>query len=144
MKKFVTLFVLSVIFAFTFASCNVSDDYNSDFDFELIAVDSVDVPEAFVFGETKQIKVYYKRPSTCHYYNGFYYEKDLNTRIVALQMSVLVNSASACQPIENGETEEASFNFFVASSEPYLFKFYTGKDATGQNTFMEYEIPVIQ
>jgi len=142
MKKFVTLFILSAVFAFTFASCNVSDDYNSDFDFELVAVDSVSVPETFVLGETKQIKVYYKRPTTCHYYNGFYYEKNLNTRTVALQMAVLTNTAT-CTPLEE-DVQEASFNFYVSNPGSYYFKFYTGTDAEGQNTFIEYEIPVIE
>ena len=141
MKKLVTILILTVFAAFTFNSCEINDDNSPNYNFEFTAIDSVDLPEAFVLGETKEIKVYYKRPSTCHFENGFYYEKDLNTRTIALQMAVLANST--CQPIEE-EVAEASFNFFVSNNGSYIFKFYNGEDAEGQNTFLEYEIPVIE
>jgi hypothetical protein len=141
MKKLVTIFILAIVAAFTFASCELSDDNSPTYNFEFAVIDSVDVPENFVIGETKEITVYYNRPSTCHFDNGFYYEKNLNTRTFALQMAVLTNST--CEPLEE-EVSESSFNFYVENNGTYIFKFYNGKDAQGQNTFLEYEIPVIQ
>lgn len=140
MKKLVTILILVVVASFTF-SCEISDDNSPTYNFELVAIDSVDLPEAFVLGETKQITVHYKRPSTCHFYDGFYYEKNLNTRTVALQMAVLANST--CETLEE-EVAEASFNFYVSNNGTYIFKFFNGKDEAGQNTFLEYEIPVVQ
>lgn len=141
MKKFVTLFILAVVGAFTFTSCDLNDDSTPTYNFEFAAIDSVHVPEQFILGETKEITVYYKRPSTCHFYDGFYYEKDLNTRTVALQMAVMANET--CEPLVE-EVAEASFSFYVSNTGSYLFKFYKGKDATtGQNAFLEYEIPVV-
>lgn len=142
MKKFVTLFILAVITSFTFASCELNDDNSPTYNFEFAVIDSVDVPDHFVLGETKEITVYYKRPSTCHFENGFYYEKNLNTRTFALQMAVVNNTT--CEPIEEEVVSEASFNFYVSNNGSYLFKFYNGEDANGQNTFLEYEIPVTQ
>lgn len=139
MKKFVTLLILTVVATFAFASCDVNDD-STNYTFEFAKIDSVSIPTSFVYGETKEIKVYYNRPTTCHYYDGFYYERDLNTRTVALQMVVLTDQT--CEPLEN-EVLEASFNFYVSGEGPYLFKFFKGTDATGQNTFLEYEIPVV-
>ncbi|MFC6097467.1 hypothetical protein ACFPVY_12500 [Flavobacterium qiangtangense] len=141
MKKFVTLFILFIAFLFTFSSCDVSDDTTSNYQFQLVAIDSVEVPQYFVLGETKQIKVYYKRPSTCHFYDGFYYEKNANIRTVAVQMAVF--DEPNCEILEE-EVATATFNFYVSNPDSYIFKFYQGEDATGQNIFAEYEIPVIQ
>jgi hypothetical protein len=38
---------------------------------------------------------------------------------------------------------EVSFNFYVTNTGSYIFKFYKGEDANGQNIFEEVEIPVI-
>lgn len=141
MKKLVTILILAVVASFTFSSCELSDDSAPNYNFELVAIDSVDIPETFVLGETRQITVHYKRPTSCHFYDGFYYEKDLNVRTVALQMAVLANSS--CDTLEN-EVAEASFNFYVSSNGSYLFKFFNGKDEQGNNLFLEYEIPVVQ
>ena len=140
MKKLVISFILVTAALFTFASCDVGEDTNSDYNFKLVAIDSVDVPDHFILGETKPLKLYYKRPSTCHFFNGFYYEKNLNTRTVAIQMAVF--NASNCEPLEE-ELAEASLDFYVSNSGTYIFKFFTGVDAAGQNTFLEYEIPVL-
>ena len=60
MKKFVTLFILAVVGAFTFTSCDLNDDSTPTYNFEFAAIDSVHVPEQFILGETKEITVYYK------------------------------------------------------------------------------------
>ena len=88
MKKLFSVLLLTVIGLFTFSSCEL-DDNSPNFHFELLPVDSVAVPESFVMGKTYKIKAYYKRPTDCHLNDGFYYEKDLNTRTFALQAKVL-------------------------------------------------------
>lgn len=140
MKKFVTLLILTIVFAFTFSSCNVDDGDESNYQFQFAIIDSVKIPQQLVLGETKQIKVYFNKPSTCHFYNGFYYEKNENIRTFAVQMAVY--GEPNCTPLED-EVTEATFDFYVSNTGSYLFKFYKGDDATGQNTFLEYEIPVV-
>ncbi|MNE53902.1 hypothetical protein D3C80_1486540 [compost metagenome] len=73
--------------------------------------------------------------------DGFYYEKDLNTRTFALQAKVL--ERNDCAPVTNEAPLESSFNFLVTSNGSYLFKFFNGEDAEGNKTFLEYEIPVV-
>jgi hypothetical protein len=141
MKKLVSILILAVVAAFTFSSCEISDDNNLNYHFELIPIDSVTLPEAFVMGQTHAIKVYYRRPTSCHFYEGFYYEKDLNVRTVAVQASVI--ESNDCAEL-NEEPIEASFDFVPTSNGTYVFKFYKGQDVNGTNLFLEYEVPVVQ
>jgi hypothetical protein len=82
MKRILASFAL----VFLLASCSL--DNGSNFHFELLPVDSVDIPTEFSIGNTYPIKMYYTRPSTCHYYNSIYYDKDLNIRTVAIESIV--------------------------------------------------------
>jgi len=139
MKKLVSILLLAITTLITFSSCT-TDEGGTNYHFELIPVESVVVPENFELGKSYVIKVYYRLPSNCHLYNGFYYEKYLNTRTFAVQTRVM--DENNCQTILDGELVEASFNFFVNTNGSYIFKFYTG-EYEGENSFIEYEIPVL-
>jgi len=139
MKKLVSLLLLALFATLAFSSCSV-DDNEPNYHFELIPVESVILPESFVIGKTYEIKVYYRLPTNCHYYDGFYYEKDLNTRTFALQTKVV--EGNECGTINDGDLLEAKFDFFVNNNGSYIFKFYTG-EYEGSNSFLEYEIPVL-
>jgi hypothetical protein len=133
MKKIIPLLALF----FLFNSC--STDNNPDYLFELLPVQSVDIPTEFTLGETYNIKMYYIRPTTCHSFSTLYYDKDLNTRIIAIESAVL--QGSTCEDTPN-DLVECSFNFYVTSNGSYIFKFYQGQDDNGENIFLEYEVPV--
>jgi hypothetical protein len=53
----------------------------------------------------------------------------------------LLEDRGNCAPVENILVEE-TFNFQVTSTGNYIFKFWTGEDSEGNNTFLEYDIPV--
>lgn len=134
MKKIILL-LFSVLLL---NSCSLDGE---TFAYEVLPVDSFEVPDSFVLGETYEIKVFYKRPTTCYEFNGFYYHKDLNIRTIAVQ--TLVRTSGTCNEItDNMPPEEVSFNFHVTSNGSYIFKFYKGKDAEGIDIFEEVEIPV--
>lgn len=141
MKKLISILFLAVLTAFTFSSCELGDDDNLNYHFELIPVESVVMPESFVMGQTYPIKVYYKRPTSCHFFEGFYYERDLNVRTVAVQASVI--ETTGCDELDEAPVE-ASFDFVPTSNGTYVFKFYQGEDQYGNNVFLEYEVPVVQ
>jgi hypothetical protein len=134
MKKIVSLIAL----VFLFNSCVPEDRTN--YLFELLPVESVDIPTEFTLGETYQIKMYYRRPTTCHTFNTIYYDKNLNVRTVAIESAV--RQADDCQELVEENLVECYFNFLVTSNGSYLFKFYQGQDDQGNNIFLEYEIPV--
>lgn len=141
MKKLISILILAVIAVTAFSSCELGDDDTVNYHFELIPTESAVFPESFVMGRTYTIKVYYKRPTTCHFFEGFYYDKELNVRTIAIQTSVI--HTNNCTDL-NEEPVEASFDFLPTSSGYYIFKFYKGKDEYGNNLFMEYEVPVVQ
>lgn len=132
------LFLISLVFLLN--SCSMEDD-SVNFHYEILPVDSFELPESFVFGETYPIKIYYKRPTTCHGFDGFYYDSHMNTRTIAVQ-AIVVNQSN-CEEISSNEPAlEAVLNFNVVYNETYLFKFYKGKDENGEDIFEEVEVPV--
>ena len=132
------LFLVSLVFLFN--SCGIDDD-TINYHYEILPVDSFELPESFVYGHNYPIKIYYKRPTTCHGFDGFYYESHLNTRTIAVQ-SIVVNQNN-CEDINfNDPAMEATLNFSVVYHDTYLFKFYKGKDENGENIFEEVEVPV--
>jgi hypothetical protein len=137
MKKLVSLFAL----LFIFNAC--SPDEGSDYNLELMPIVSVDMPTEFTLGQTYPITVHYSRPTTCHFFNNLYYEKDLNIRTIAVECAV--EQRNDCTDLTGTADEVAdyTFNFYVTSNGSYLFKFYQGKDENGNNIFLEYEVPVV-
>ncbi len=134
MKKLVLL--LSLLFAFN--SCSTDDGDN--FRFELLPVESVEIPNEFTLGETYEITIRYYRPSTCHAFNSFYYEKNLNTRTIAVES--IVFEQDGCEALESVLVEK-KLNFHVTNNGSYIFKFWQGANEYGEDVFLEYEIPVI-
>ncbi|MCL9769508.1 hypothetical protein NAT47_03675 [Flavobacterium sp. HXWNR69] len=132
MKRIVLL--LSLLFLLN--SCELDEN---NFYVDILPVHSVEMPTEFVLGETYQITMQYYRPTNCHSPYGIYYEKDLNVRTCAIKN--LVEERGNCAPVENILVEE-TFSFHVTNTGNYVFKFWTGKDNEGNDTFMTYDIPV--
>ena len=134
--KRLLVFCLTLIL---FASCSVDDDSTS-FSFEVLPIESVDIPDEFELGETYPITVSYLRPSTCHGFKEFYYLKENNERTVAPITYVFDNND--CQSLED-KLVEATFNFIVTSNGSYIFKFWQGEDTDGETQYLTIEVPVI-
>ena len=135
MKKIVLFIVLIT----SFLGCSIDDD-NTSYTYDVLPVDSYVVPASFTLGETYEIKLKYQKPTSCHIYQGIYYDKNLNTRTIAIQTAVQNNQVCTQQipPLS-----EVSFNFMVNNTGSYIFKFYKGEDASGKDIFEEVEIPVV-
>jgi hypothetical protein len=135
MKKIVLFIVLIT----SFLGCSIDDD-NTSYTYDVLPVDSYVVPASFTLGETYEIKLKYQKPTSCHIYQGIYYDKNLNTRTIAIQTAVQNNQVCTQQipPLS-----EVSFNFMVNNTGSYIFKFYKGEDAGGKDIFEEVEIPVV-
>ena len=136
MKKLLALSLALILCA----SCDLNDDNSGNYSFEILPVDSVDIPSEFVLGETYPITVTYLKPSTCHSFREFYYVKNLNERTVAPIMYVFENNN--CETLDD-VTEDATFNFIVTSNGSYIFKFWQGEDANGDDLYLTIEVPVI-
>ena len=134
--KRLLVFCLTLIL---FASCSDDEDSTS-FSFEVLPIESVDIPDEFELGETYPITVSYLRPSTCHGFKEFYYLKENNQRTVAPITYVFDNND--CQSLED-KLVEATFNFIVTSNGSYIFKFWQGEDTDGETQYLTIEVPVI-
>ncbi|UKM65636.1 hypothetical protein GSB9_02207 [Flavobacteriaceae bacterium GSB9] len=136
MKKF-ALLCLALLLVF---SCSVEDDGTS-YSFEVLPVEIVDIPEEFVMGETYPITVSYYRPSTCHGFKEFYYQKENNQRTVAPINYVF--DSSNCETLEDALTD-ATFNFKVTCNGSYIFKFWQGKNENDESQYLTIEVPVVE
>ena len=131
--------VLFLIVITSFLGCSLDDD-NPTYTYEVLPVDSYVVPASFTLGKICEIKLKYQKPSSCHIYQGIYYDKNLNTRTIAIQTAVQDNQVCTA---DVPPKSEVSFNFTATNTGSYIFKFYKGKDANGENIFEEVEIPVV-
>ena len=136
MKKLLVLCLTLILCA----SCSIDDDSTS-FSFEILPVESVDIPDEFELGEVYPITVSYSRPSTCHAFKEFYYLKENNERTVAPITYLFDNSD--CETLEDNLVE-ASFNFKVTSNGSYIFKFWQGEDTDGETQYLIIEVPVVE
>lgn len=136
MKKF-ALLCLTLLFL---TSCSIDDDGTS-YSFEVLPIESVDIPDEFIMGETYPITVSYYRPSTCHRFKEFYYFKENNQRTVAPINYVF--DSNNCETLENVLTE-ATFNFIVTSNGSYIFKFWQGENEEGISQYLTIEVPVVE
>ena len=138
MKK--TIYALvTLLVIFSLSSCDLGDD-GPNFHFVPLQVASVDIPETFDLNETYRIEVTYLIPDGCTYYEGFDFEKDeLTTRTVVVVGSKRTDQDACTQAVEE---RTAGFDFLVLHDQTYLFKFWQGEDANGEQQYLEIEVPV--
>lgn len=143
MKK---LLLLLIVFM-GISSCSFEED-TLNFQVEFIPVESIEFPEYMEAGHTYQLKVFYKRPSDCYYFDGFYTEKGQSSEVLAVQTLVIQNAK--CEPLENKEPEVGLYNFTCpmydvsAAGNSYSFEVYKGDDSEGNMIFETVEVPIGQ
>ncbi|WP_445721502.1 hypothetical protein [Flavobacterium sp.] len=135
MKRLLSILSLFLILN----SCSV--DEGEKYHLTLLPIEEVVVPDSFQLDQTYSIKVKYKKPTTCHVYDGIYYDRNENIRTFAVQN--VVYERSECQDITTATLTEATFDFRVLNTGSYIFKFWQGTDANGENMYLEVEIPVV-
>ncbi len=119
-------------------SCTPESD-EPEFHYELLPVESVDMPTELYVNTENQIVIHYLKPTSCHGFNGFYYDKDEFTRIIAIQSYVL--EQDNCTPLTN-QIVEKTLKFKPTETGTYLFKFWKGKDTNGDDIFEEISVDV--
>ena len=141
MKNFKYLLILIVGLAISVSSCSSDDDNNyHEYHLEYSNVISTELPEEFVYGRTYRVNVTIELPDSCYfYYNQYDYFYEGTSRLI--YPIVHVDDGISCTP----NIRETTFTIPVTAlqSEPYIFKFYQGEDADGQDMFLTIEVPVI-
>lgn len=134
MKK-VLLFIVAVFFL---TGCSPEDE-GAKID-EIAPILSVEVPDSLTQGEINLIKIIYKRPSSCHYFSGFDLYRNNNQFEVGIITSYRSNRTN-CSTTGNLEAT-AELNFVAEREDFYIFKFWQGVNAEGENKFLRIEVPV--
>ena len=138
MKKYALVLVL---FISVLTSCSIENDDSTTFSLEVLPIESVEVPEQFIYGETYEIGVTYNKPNSCYQFNDFIYEIDGHERTIAVVNTVYSSQNGPCEP--GPEEVTVHFDFMVTGTETYVFKFYQGEDAGGTDQYYLVEVPVI-
>lgn len=139
MKK---VFILSMmaVFAAAVTSCNDNDDYTQITEVYASKVDSVHIPlDTMVVGVTQELKVYSTFTKTCE---GIYsYDYNYTSDSVRTVANFGFKTNEACG--DGTYVDGSRINFKPVKTGTYTFKFWTGKDAAGANTYIEKKVAVL-
>jgi len=102
---------------------------------EILPVAKVEMETAFAKDSVTEISVKYLRPSNCHFYEDFYYERVEFTRIVAIYNAKL--NKDNCQSFAN-DTIAVPLKFKPTQLGTYTFKFWKGTNNAGEDEYFEY------
>ena len=131
MKKIIIIITLGLLLI----SCDPGEG-QPNYSLEILPVSGVVMPTAFRKDSITEIKVKYLRPTSCHFFESFYYTIDEFDRTVAIY-SAKANQ-EGCQN-DNVTVIEVPLNFRPTNLGTYHFKFWTGENATGGPQYIEYE-----
>ncbi len=135
MKKILVVLIL----AFVTMSC--SDDDAQMFFFELVPTASVEnVPENFILNKADTLVVRFSRPSLCHSFQGFEYEKEGNTRKIAVVTRV-IEAGDQCGATDEGE-RVVPFIFRPEATGIVVLRFFQGDNDAGEPQFLDIEVPI--
>lgn len=138
MKKVFILSMLTMVSALS-VSCKDNDDYVEITNVYAQKTDSVKIPmDTMTLGVTQEFKVYSTFTRTCEgiYSYDYQYTND-SVRTIA-NFGYKTNEACSDGTYVDG----SRINFKPTKTGNYTFKFYTGKDASGANTFLEKKVVV--
>lgn len=134
---------LSIIPIILLLLVGCSTDDAPFFFFEVTPVDTVsNVPDVFVVGQTDTIQVTYKRPSTCHAFNGFDILNEDDVREIAI-ITKVVQGRSTCSDLEN-DLRTAPLVITPEEAGELSLRFFTGNNATGDPTFVIFNVPIVE
>lgn len=138
MKKALILSIIFLSFA-SLTSCNDNDDYPQVQEVFATKIDSVTIPmDTMTLGVTQEFKVYSTFTRGCEgiYSYDYNYTND-SVRAVA-NFAYKTNEVCADGTYVDG----SRINFKPVKTGTYTFRFWTGKDTAGANTYFEKNVVV--
>lgn len=131
-------FILFIAFCFILSSCELNSG-QPEFSLETLPVSEVDMPSAFAQDSITEITVKYIRPTSCHFFDSFYYNKNGFERTVAIYAAK--DNQGSCQT-DNVTIVEVPLRFKPTEIGTFHFKFWSGEDSFGLDQFIEYDVVV--
>ena len=138
MKKVLILSALGLLSA-SIISCRENDDYPQITEVFATKIDSVQIPmDTMTLGVTQEIKVYSTFTRGCE---GIYsYDYNYTSDSVRTIANFAFKTNEAC--MDATYVDGSRVNFKPVKTGTYTFKFYTGKDTAGANTYFEKNVVV--
>lgn len=134
---------VSILSIFLLLLIGCSTDDAPFFFFEVTPVNTVsDIPEVFVVGQTDTIQVTYRRPSTCHAFNGFDITNDGEVREITV-ITKVVQGRATCSDLEN-DLRTAPLVITPEEAGQLNLSFFTGNNEIGDPTFVTFNVPIIE
>lgn len=131
---------MMAVFATAVTSCNDNDDYTQITEVYASKVDSVQIPlDTMAVGVTQELRVYSTFTKTCE---GIYsYDYNYTNDSVRTVANFGFKTNEACG--DGTYVDGSRINFKPVKTGTYTFKFWTGKDAAGANTYIEKKVAVL-
>lgn len=143
MKNFASVLLLLLFLS----SCSIDDGENFSYTYDLVAIDSVKMPDTLQYQKNYAFTFYYKKPSPCHNFFGIDFTRDPNqenTYYLAISNGVTLENGNCNQPKENNDEEiiAKTYNFSTERNDYYIFKFWQGHNQNGKDLYISKRIPV--
>ncbi len=122
-------------------SCSLSDDA-TNLSFVRLAVETATPPESGTVNNRLQIPLTYFRPTSCHFVEGFeIIDEDRVKNIFTFTLVASFIEQNNCQELAS-EEQPVLFDFFPITTDTYIFRFWQGTDANGNDQYLTVEVPV--
>ena len=108
----------------------------------LAPVLSVSIPDSLVQNQTYEIEIFFKLTTNCHRFLGFDISKNENEIFIGVVNSYRTNYIN-CSNTGNLQ-DSILLNFVAERDDFYIFNFWQGKNALGEDEFLSIEVPVSQ
>ncbi|MFA7615387.1 MAG: hypothetical protein WBF83_11645 [Moheibacter sp.] len=130
--------VSAVLFlGFLTVSC-LDDERVDNINYQMKAIDSVDIQAVNGVREITEIKTYYTRLGSCEDFLDFDYSGfEMERRVALITWKVEGDSCT-----EAAEADYATLRFRPERPGNYTFKFWKGKDSLNQSVFIEKTITI--
>lgn len=131
---------LFIVLMLLVTNCSI-DDSNDNQSFEILPIEEITFPDEFVLNQIYDIDFTFIRPTNCHGYYNILINAEAENRTVGVTSIVYENSN--CIEITENNIAEQSFRFAVLYDQTYVFHIWKGVDASGEDIFDIYEVPVV-
>jgi hypothetical protein len=130
---------LFVVLMILITSCSI--DEGEDYGYEILPIESIDLPHEFILNEAYFIDYTFKLPTNCHTYYDIFITAENENRTVGA--TSVVYDRSNCQELNENNTVTRTFKFTAIYEQTYVFHIWKGKDDLGEDVYEIVEVPIV-
>lgn len=119
--------------------CSV--DEGESYGYEILPIESIDLPHEFVLNEVYYIDFTYKQPSNCHAYHSMFFNAEEENRTVGV--TTIVYDRSNCTDFIEDNIVSETFKFQAIYDQNYVFHIWKGTDNLGEDIYERIVVPIV-